>query len=76
MQRIFLVLAVCLFTQGASAQGVKDPSSPNTGMVYPVNPPSQPSRPTATRNMPPASAAPPLGVQRVQRYGSRSRFRR
>ena len=75
MPRLMMFLLALFSSQYAFAQGVKDPSSPNTGIVYPVNPPSQPSRPTATRNMPPASAAPPLGVRRVYRSGGRARYR-
>ena len=77
MPRYLMTLLLLLLwtTPSAFAQGVKDPSSPNTGVVYPVNPPSQPSRPTATRNIPPASAAPPLGVRRAYRSGGRARYR-
>lgn len=81
--RNLLVIFLLALTGGTSfAQGVRDPSTPNAGAVYQVNPPSQPSRPTATPNIPPASAAPPLGVRRAYRSyrgyypGSRGRYRR
>lgn len=74
------LLALIISGAVASAQGVKDPATPNTGMVYPINPPAQPSRPTAVPNIPPESAAPPLGVRRMQRgyrsYRSDGRGRR
>jgi hypothetical protein len=73
-------IIICAFALGltmtpALAQGVRDPSTPNSNMVFPVSPPSQPSRPTATRNIPPQSAAPPLGVRRnaVRPYYRRGR---
>jgi hypothetical protein len=68
-----LTLLLGLSGQVACAQGVKDPSTPNSGPVYRYYPPpEQPSRPTATPNIPPASAAPPLGVRRIHPYRYRS----
>jgi hypothetical protein len=75
MRGVMIVAMLALATGAADAQGVKDPATPNTGMVYPVNPPEQPARPNATPNIPPASAAPPLGVRRAHRYGYRARHR-
>lgn len=76
MRLYIAVIAICLYGSLAFAQGTKDPSTPNTGMVYPINPPQGTSRPTATRNIPPESAAPPLGVRRIYRSGNRDRYRR
>lgn len=71
MRTAILVLVLSLVgCAGASAQGVRDPSTPNAGVII-VNPPAGPSRPTATPNIPPASAAPPLGVRPAYRYGNR-----
>jgi hypothetical protein len=70
---IATALMVSLTGFGADAQGVKDPSTPNGGSVILVNPPQQPDRPTATPNIPPASAAPAQVVRRVYPYQSPQR---
>jgi hypothetical protein len=75
MRTIIYGFAVVLVASPALAQGVRDPSTPNSNMVVPVSPPSQPSRPTATRNIPPQSAAPPLGVRPAYRSGVRPYYR-
>ena len=67
-----LIMFLCA-TPSAFAQGVKDPSSPNAGVINSSNPPTQPSRPTATRNIPPASVGSSLGVRRAYRTGNRVR---
>ncbi len=67
MKHLFWGLAFALFCHPVLAQGVKDPSTPNSVII--VNPPQQPSRPTAVPNIPPSQAGvPPLGVRRAYRY--------
>lgn len=65
MRTILALLALCLASDAALAQGIKDPATPDNRFIY--NPPSEPSRPTAVPNIPPQNAAPPLGVRRMQR---------
>lgn len=72
MNKYVLILLTVFAGSPAYAQGVKDPSTPNAGAVYRVNPPSQPSRPTATRNRPPTYSGPPLGVRPAYRRGYRA----
>jgi hypothetical protein len=72
MNKYILVMILGVVGAPVYAQGVKDPSTPNARAVYPANPPSQPSRSTATKNIPPASAAPPLGVRPAYRHGYRN----
>jgi hypothetical protein len=55
----------------ASAQGIKDPSTPRSTIT--VNPSEQPVRPTATPNVPSRVTAPPLGVRRVYPYRNGAR---
>lgn len=74
MRLVIMILALALelgVSATASAQGVNDPSTPNARVII-VNPPAQPSRPTATTNIPPASVAPSLGVNPIYPGGYRS----
>jgi len=69
MRTLVLIGLICFSGTAALAQGVKDPSTPNSNVINQGV--QQPSRPTATRNIPPAQAAPPLGVERSYRYRNR-----
>ena len=71
MNKYILMILLGIGGSPAAAQGVKDPSTPNAGAVNSASPPSQPSRPTATRNIPPAYSGPPLGVRPAYRRGYR-----
>lgn len=72
MKRLLVIALVLAAPGSALAQGVRDPSSPN-GAVVIVNPPSQPSRPTATPNIP-TGIQPPVTIRRgATAYGSGAR---
>lgn len=80
MRLMIATLALALSVPAlAPAQGVNDPSTPNSRVIV-VNPPVQPLRPTATTNIPPRSVAPSLGVNPIYpggfRSGARTRSRR
>jgi hypothetical protein len=71
MKKYILILASVFVGSQSYAQGVKDPATPNAGAVYQSTPAAQPSRPTATKNIPPAYSGPPLGVRPAYRRGYR-----
>ena len=73
MKGVLLLVAVLIVPCAAAAQGVRDPSTPNTNQVFTVNPPQQPARPTATPNVPTQIPSPPLGVRRAHPYRSNAR---
>jgi hypothetical protein len=73
MKGVLLFAAALIVPCAAMAQGVRDPSTPNSNQVFTVNPPQQPSRPTATPNVPTQIPSPPLGVRRA--HPSRSGVR-
>jgi hypothetical protein len=64
MKGVFLFAAVLIVPCAAAAQGVRDLATPSTNQVFTVNP-AQPSRPTATPNVPTQIPSPPLGVRRA-----------
>jgi hypothetical protein len=66
MKYLFLIAVAASLATPGRAQGVNDPSTPRSVII--VNPPQQPSRPTAVPNIPPRSTALPLGVRRSYRY--------
>jgi hypothetical protein len=70
MKGVLLFVVVLVIPCTAVAQGVRDPSTPNTNQVFSVNPPQQPARPTATPNVPTQIPSPPLGVRRALPYRS------
>jgi hypothetical protein len=65
LKPLFLCVVLLCLPVAASAQGIKDPSTPHSVVI--VNPP-QPSRPTATPNVPTQVPAPPLGVRRTHPF--------
>ena len=67
---LLLCVGVLGWPAALSAQGIKDPSTPNSVII--VNP-QQPSRPTATPNVPTQIQAPPLGVRRAHPYRNGAR---
>lgn len=72
MKSLALIAVALVAPSGVWAQGTNDPSTPNRNVII-VNP-SQPSQPTATRNIPSQIQAPPVSGGRARPYyGSRTR---
>jgi hypothetical protein len=69
MKQITLIAFAIIMPTAVMAQGVNDPSTPNRGVIV-VNPP-QPSRSTATPNIPSTIQAPVTRGGRAQPYHGR-----